>query len=226
MLSVSFFFVTLKHILNIIFLNFKPMKKSLLLLLALLLSAPSFLLAQDCQTPENVKVKVVADDPNYGKKYQVILSWDAVEGAELYGIYFNNKNYTDMYLGATENNQYIMGTDVAGELFYLSVKTICDQANVIVSDMSEAIPVNILEDANKLLAPENLQATITSDTSVELTWDEADMASSYFVYRNGEEIANITETTYVDENLEQNTEYCYTVTSMGVTEESDPSEEV
>jgi hypothetical protein len=58
-----------------------------------------------------------------------------------------------------------------------------------------------------------------------LTWEAVENASSYFVYRNDVEVANITGTTYVDEDLAYNTEYCYTVTSMGASSESDPSEE-
>ena len=212
-------------------LNFKLMKKSLLLLLALLLSAPSLLMAQDCIAPENVKAKIVLNDPDYGKKYKIIVTWDVVEGAELYAVYAASKNVPDgIWVGDAYTNEFIQGIDLDGILWF-SVKTVCDATNVITSEKSEEVEVVLSEDSddiydpNAITAPENLTATAKSGTSIELTWDAVENASSYFVYRDNEEIANILETTYLDENLTADTQYCYTVSAMGITEESEQSEQ-
>lgn len=181
-----------------------------------------------CDAVQNVEAKVEMNDPNYGKKYKITCTWDIVEGAEAYAVYVATQFYPDgMYMGTVSTNNFIMGSDVEGELYFF-VKTICDSELKIVSEYSEQVGVILnedIEDVSAVKAPENLTATAKSTSSIELTWDAAENAMSYFVYRNEVEIANITGTTYVDENLAYNTEYCYTITSMGANSESDPSEE-
>lgn len=181
-----------------------------------------------CDAPQNVKAQVILNDPDFGKKYKITVTWDVVEGTEAYAIYVATQYYPDgMWMGNVSTNEFIMGSDAEGEM-YISVKTICDETLSIVSEHSEQVNVILnenIEDASAVDAPENLTAAAKSTSSIELTWDAAENAMSYFVYRNDVEIANITGTTYVDENLAYDTEYCYTVTSMGANSESDPSEE-
>ena len=205
------------------------MKKSLLLLLAIFVSATLFAQDDNCPIPENLKATVELNNPDYGKKYKVICTWDAIEGVDGYAVYVSTQYYPEgMWMGNVSNTEFVMGSDVEGEL-YFSVLTICDAENEIVSDRSEEVSVILsedeVEDFNAIKAPTNLTATANNTSSIELTWDAVENANSYFVYCNDEEIANITATTYVVENLEYNTEYCYTVTAMGVDTESDPSEE-
>ena len=205
------------------------MKKSLLLLLAIFVSATLFAQEDNCPIPENLKATVELNNPDYGKKYKVICTWDAIEGVDGYAVYVSTQYYPEgMWMGNVANTEFVMGSDVEGQL-YFSVLTICDAENEIVSDRSEEVSVILsedeVEDFNAIKAPTNLTATANSTSSIELTWDAVENANSYFVYCNDEEIANITATTYVVENLEYNTEYCYTVTAMGVDTESDPSEE-
>lgn len=181
-----------------------------------------------CLAPENVKANVVLNDPNYHKKYKITITWDAVENAELYAVYAASANVPDgIWVGDAPTNEFVIGIDLEGEL-YFSVKTVCDAANVITSERSEEVNVILSEDigVNGILPPSNVKATVKTLSSIELTWDAAEGANSYFIYRDGEEIANIKETTYLDENLKADTKYCYVITSMGVDSESDPSEEV
>ena len=182
-----------------------------------------------CPTPQNVKANVVLNDPTFGKKYKITLTWDAIEGVDGYAIYAASQNVPDgIWMGNVTTNKWINGLDIDGELHF-SVIAICDEDLSIISDRSEEIGVifseDLVDDINAITPPENLTATAKSNSSIILTWDEVENANSYFVYCNDEEIANITATTYVVENLEYNTEYCYTVTAMGVDTESDPSEE-
>ena len=204
------------------------MKKSLLLLFALIISATLFAQDYDCPIPQNLKAKVELNNPEFNKKYKVICTWDAVENVDGYAVYVSTQYYPEGYwMGNVADTEFIMGSDVEGQL-YFSVLSICDAENEIVSERSEEVSVILseeeVEDFNAINAPANLTATAKSSSSIELTWDAVENANSYFVYCNDEEIANITSTSYIVEGLEYNTEYCYTVTAMGVDTESDPSE--
>ena len=205
------------------------MKKSLLLLFSLIISATLFAQDYDCPIPQNLKAKVELNNPEFNKKYKVICTWDAIENVDGYAVYVSTQYYPEGYwMGNVAGTEFIMGSDVDGQM-YIFVATICDAENEILSDYSEEVSVILseeeVEDFNAINAPANLTATAKSSSSIELTWDAVENANSYFVYCNDEEIANITSTSYVVEGLECNTEYCYTVTAMGVDTESDPSEE-
>ena len=73
------------------------------------------------------------------------------------------------------------------------------------------------------LAPENVVATTIDEFSIELSWIKAQNATSYNVYRNDELVANVKDTTYVDEDLAHNTDYCYVVRGYNDILESVPS---
>ncbi len=74
-------------------------------------------------------------------------------------------------------------------------------------------------------APTNLVATAESSSSISLTWDEVDVATSYNVYRDSRYVGNTTETYYTDNGLTPVTNYCYTVTALKDADESVFSEE-
>ena len=183
--------------------------------------------AAPCPTPTGLKVKVEQNLPDYGKKFKITLTWDAVEGAEMYAVYATTQFWPDpTWLGNTNTNEFVQGSDAAGE-FYLFVRTVCDEDKSYTSEISEGVHAIFDDNAvtDSIKAPENLVATAKSFSSIELTWNAVKDAKSYFVYYGDEEIANITDTTYTVTNLKANTEYCYTVTTMGVNEESAKSKE-
>ena len=204
--------------------------KKVLLIIALLVSGLGLNAQNDgngCPVPTGVKVKGEINVPDFGKLYKVTVSWDAVPEAELYAVYATSQYVPEpMWVGDVyDGTEWVFGSDLGGELYFY-VRTICDAENMIVSEISEGVNIILNEDLETTVieAPKNLTATVKDNSSIELTWDAAENAESYFVYRNGEEIANIKGTTYLDENLKVDTEYCYMVTTMGINEESDPSE--
>lgn len=74
-------------------------------------------------------------------------------------------------------------------------------------------------------APTGLAASNITTESLTLSWDALEKAQSYNVYRDGELKANVTGTTYNDNNLTHNTEYCYKVAGVhnsNVHEQSKP----
>ena len=72
-------------------------------------------------------------------------------------------------------------------------------------------------------APANLAATAT-ETTVKLTWEAVENATSYNVYQGEELVANVTKLTYTFEGLTAETEYTFSVTAVGELElESEPA---
>lgn len=68
------------------------------------------------------------------------------------------------------------------------------------------------------VAPEDLRASCVTKTSVTLSWnDSATQTSTYRVYRNGKPIAQITDLSFTDKGLTENTSYDYAVSSINAT---------
>lgn len=85
---------------------------------------------------------------------------------------------------------------------------------------------SIVPEETTISNPKNIAAVPESKSSIRISWTNVTGATSYNVYRGAEKIANVTETEYMDQNLKDNTEYCYTVTALNGDLESDKSEEV
>ncbi len=81
------------------------------------------------------------------------------------------------------------------------------------------------EEIEYLEVPTNLSASPTSTSSISLFWNPVENAESYNIYRDNTMIENTTEIRYVDEGLEYDTDYCYTVTAVLDDIESEHSEQ-
>jgi photosystem II stability/assembly factor-like uncharacterized protein len=75
----------------------------------------------------------------------------------------------------------------------------------------------------ELQAPTNFDAAVQDDGTVELTWDAAEAADTYDVYRAQDSIENtdasplmsgVSDTNYTDDTVEDGRDYFYRVTSM------------
>ena len=145
------------------------------------------------------------------------LIWSSVYGAESYKVYRNSQeiatnvtgiSYTDNGLTASTNYCY-------------TVKAVNSAGESEESSSACAMTYSLIPST-----PTGLDVTAQSSSSIALTWNSVDGAESYKVYRDSEEIAiNVTGTTYTDNGLTANKEYCYTVkavNSAGESEESSP----
>ena len=75
-------------------------------------------------------------------------------------------------------------------------------------------------------APQNLVATASSESAIDLSWNAVDGAKSYNIYQDNTQIATeIKATSYTVEGLTEATQYCYTVTAVNRAGESDKSNE-
>lgn len=115
-------------------------------------------------------------------------------------------------LNLTERSSVI----VAGD-YYLVVAA--EDAYKVTVSLGE-----VPEDPTAPATPTNLKAEAASQTSIKLTWDAVENATSYRVYQGTNVIANPTEPTYTIEGLEENKEYCYTVTAVNINLESEESD--
>ena len=74
-------------------------------------------------------------------------------------------------------------------------------------------------------APANLVATANGQNSIVVTWDAVEGATDYYVYKNGQMLANTNgATTYTENDLSAGTEYCFAVQTVAGDLESELSE--
>ena len=72
-------------------------------------------------------------------------------------------------------------------------------------------------------APSGLVATASSNTSVSLSWNASATASSYLVYRNGNQAGTPQDRNFIDTGLSPETSYSYTVRAVNAAGSSDAS---
>ena len=152
---------------------------------------------------------------------QVALDWDAATddvGVTAYEVYRGSTKiatvgaaaaaYTDTDLAAGDYTYTVMATDAAAN--------VSDPSNVASATVPDTTPP---------ATPANLSATPSGNTQVDLTWDEStdDVAvSGYRVFRDDQEVATVTGTSYSDVVLPGT--YTYTVRAFDAAgNRSDPS---
>ena len=161
----------------------------------------------------------VIEDRTTWKQYTVDLS--AYAGQEIYVAirhFFTAQEWEDSYYGydyCALNIDDIVFSDVTLSIKHVTTYSYDDPYyfNVMVSNTINLPMV------------ENLTATATSSSKINLTWDAVNNVNGYNVYRNGQKIATVTETTFEDTKLNHETQYCYAVTTITSYGESGFSEE-
>ena len=148
-------------------------------------------------------------------EHSIMLSWDPVDNAMSYNIYGLGTvtNITDTY--------YIVENLEPNTDYCFEVSTVRNNTEV-----RTPYEICVMTFDLPITTPENLVATAISTSEITLTWNEVENALSYNVYRDNEFIANVSNANYPDEELEYNTEYCYSVTAIRNEQESEKSEEV
>lgn len=147
----------------------------------------------------------------------VTLTWEAFADAETFTVY---QGETVVAENIEESTYEITGL-AAGEYCY-TVKAV----NVKGESTASNTACVTIEGVEAPAAPENLVATVTGATTITLTWDAVEGATSYNVYgADAVIVEGLTETTYVVEDLTAETAYCFTVTAVGEGGESEKSDE-
>ena len=161
----------------------------------------------------------VIEDRTTWKQYTVDLS--AYAGQEIYVAirhFFTAQEWEDSYYGydyCALNIDDIVFSDVTLSIKHVTTYSYDDPYyfNVMVSNTINLPMV------------ENLTATAISSSKISLTWDAVNNVNGYNVYRDGQKIATVTETTFEDSKLNHETQYCYAVTTITSYGESGLSEE-
>ena len=123
-----------------------------------------------------------------------------------------NDTYTTIVEGSRTYGS-MAADETAAATFVVNISTLVPDNHIIeltINGFNKTFNIKVKVD-NELVAP-RLTAH-TNGTSVDLTWNATNNATSYNIYRNGELIANTTSTSYTDSGLDYGTLYAYTVTS-------------
>lgn len=154
----------------------------------------------------NAVTNLTASVENYG----IVLSWNSADNAISYDIYRNGERI------ATETNTSAIDLQGhEGDTYYI----ITNCANGGASDASETITATAVPTCNAIT---NLTAMVES-YGVVLTWNAAENAVSYEIYRNENWISTASTTSYIDLQGHEGDTY-YIITNCANGGASDASE--
>ncbi len=142
----------------------------------------------------------------------VMLSWYSSEGATSYNI------YQDGIKVATTSQIYHIIEGLKPATNY------CFAVTAVGAGL-ESAPTQEKCATTSSVAPKNLVAEATGETTISLTWDVIADAESYKVYKDDKNIATITGNSYTVKGAVATTEYCFTVTAVTSAGETPASNE-
>lgn len=157
-------------------------------------------------TPMNVSISL-NDSTN------VTVSWSAVSGATEYDVYYSSSYNGTFYYLASLNTTQLNTTVATGATRYYRIQAI---KGTLCGNFSDPVGCT-----NEFSAPSIVNIYTPSSTSVSLTWNAVQGATSYKVYRevNGSntysQIATTTSPTFVNTGLTSGTKYSYKVAAVG-----------
>ena len=144
------------------------------------------------------------------EKIAVVVSENGEAFETVWSYEFNSESYNGKWQDATVDLKAYAGKDLYVGLYHYGTQDGIRVDNIKLYSEEPGVPAN-------------LTATAT-ETTITLTWDAVSNATSYNVYSvAGEDytlLENVTATTFTVENLEEETEYSYTVTAVNEFKES------
>jgi len=164
--------------------------------------------------PANFKANEVGYD-------QVSLSWDTVMDAEGYTLYRNGDEiwsgqetaFVDMKVASEETYVYTVAAvnqGTAGPTSELIITTLKAPLQPSKPELPE----------DKELA---FRAELINETTVRLSWNPVDKATSYQIARNGERLVELSDTIYTDTALTPNMTYKYELIAVNEYGQSSPA---
>ena len=147
----------------------------------------------------------------------VVLTWTAAENALAYNIY-EIVTGNAVKIGTANTTTYTVTSLEPNTPYFFAVSAVRNEQESERTATASAITNDLVPGA-----PSNLVATTMGLTSIGLTWEAGENATGYNVYRDGTLVGNSTGLLYVDRDLVQGTQYCYTVKGVRGTVESEES---
>ena len=163
-------------------------------------------------TPQNFTIKALVPG-------ELALSWDAVAGATEYNIY-----EADTLIGIVT----VTNVDIDG---LGSEKEYCFEVTAVNTGGESYRTDKVCETTLKieepvvLAAPQNLTAEALIHNEIRLSWDSVAGATGYKVYQFEELLGEVKNTTADIYSLADSTQYCFKVTAINATGESEKSNE-
>ncbi|CAF1531444.1 unnamed protein product, partial [Rotaria sordida] len=151
----------------------------------------------------------------------VTLAWEPVSSATGYNLYRN---------GGKANNGIITGTTFtdnnlnSGTTYIYTVKAVSSAGSE--SAASNSVTGKTTGTPPAVETPNGLIATNITSNSITLKWNSVSSVTSYNVYRNGNKLTSVSDTSYTDIGLSSATNYQYQVSSVKDSSESEKSIEV
>ncbi|MBD5434805.1 MAG: fibronectin type III domain-containing protein [Treponema sp.] len=189
--------------------------------------------------PQNVKTEATSSS-------SIKVSWDAVEDADSYTVYYRlslgagNESYerdgTETVKSTTDSSVSIYDlTEWKIYIFFVTAQNSAGEsfANVVIDypcSTNDPDESGSSGTTTKLSAPTGLTATAVSSSSVELSWDSVNGATTYYVYKSESSssstasvIGSTTSTSTTATGLKANTKYYFWVKAVNDTTISDYS---
>ncbi|MBO7286996.1 MAG: S8 family serine peptidase [Bacteroidales bacterium] len=155
---------------------------------------------------------------NMASHSSIVLSWNAVTGAELYCVYKGDEKIASV----TSLSYTVNGLNPATEYCFTVTSVGSEFLGLESAKSTQACATT---DITLPTAPQNVVLVATSPYSVKLTWDPVAGAASYNIYliTGGEVEKGIEATEYIIEGLTPGMGYCYNVTAVNAKGESQPN---
>ena len=148
------------------------------------------------------------------------LSWTATLGATLYNIYRDNVFlYQNSGTTNTSYSDYLYSSICSGQVCTFSYRIeaiVAGYPNFPSDSVEKSIDCASIippSPAPVLDTPEVF--CVAGDSQISLNWTPSNNINYYAIYRNGNNIANILETSLVDNGVESGYSYTYSVTAFG-----------
>ncbi|MFC4095937.1 ThuA domain-containing protein [Euzebyella saccharophila] len=161
----------------------------------------------------------------------VELNWSVVEDSVAVSSF---KVYQDGEFKLSVTNSSLTVTDLLPETVYqFSVRAVGE--NQLESDLSVVVEATTLaevispRDEEPPTSPKNISADEVTETTIGLSWEAATdnvAVSSYVIYQNGVEIADVTGTSFQATGLSSSTEYSFEVKAKDAAENISTTSEI
>ena len=142
----------------------------------------------------------------------VSLAWEEIDEADEYHIYRDGA-----MIDTTVKPRFIDNTFEEYTLHSYQVQAVDSSGTVVNETYVNGI---MTSESTALEKPVNIIGTLTDDFTVALKWDEVVHATTYDIIRNDNIIANVEEPFFIDEMIDENTEYYYEIKAKSTAGES------